>query len=290
MLHSFLATKRSIEIHPDIVHIHNIGAALFSGMLVKKGIPVVLTFHSANYEHDKWGFLAKRILRLCEREALKNSSRIIFVNRFQMIKYSPDIIEKSTYIPNGVDEQKGPTSTSALDEIGVESGKFILAVGRVTPEKGLDVLIKAFTQLVQHEYKLVIAGGIEYEKKYYHKLKDLSSEEVIFVGGVQKDILNELYANAALFVLPSRSEGFPLVLLEALSFGLDVVVSDIPACHLIELNKNDYFPCGNEKVLSELIQSKLSNPQKRQYDLAEFSWDFVANKTFGEYEKARRTI
>lgn len=285
VFHSFLATGKAAKLKPDVVHIHNIGPAMFSGRLVKKGIPVVLTYHSPNYEHSKWGSLAKKLLLHSEKVALKNSSKIIFVNRFQMEKYPEDIRKKSVYIPNGINEPVFSTSTDYLEKIGVEPGKYILAVGRITPEKGFDTLIKGFNTSNHDGYKLVIAGGVEFETGYMDELKKMAGSDVIFTGYVYGDKLNQLYTNAALFVLSSNNEGFPLVLLEAMSYGLDVLVSDIPASHLVKLNADDYFPRGDNSVLSERLTTRLKNPQKRSYELKEYDWDVVAQETMNVYKE-----
>ncbi len=285
VLHSFLATRRALKMRPDVVHIHNIGPAMFSGMLRKKNIPVVLTYHSPNYEHDKWGTLAKKLLRYSEKIALKNASRIIFVNRFQMDRYSNAIKKKSFFIPNGINEPNFSYSTSYLSKIGVEKGKYILSVGRITQEKGFDTLIKAFNASKHVGCKLVIAGGVEFESKYMKELKKMAGNDVIFTGFVHGEKLEQLYTNAALFVLASNNEGFPLVLLEAMSYGLDVLVSDIPATHLVDLCDNDYFPKGNYKELSQKITERLVSPKKREYELKEFDWNTVANKTIVAYKE-----
>ncbi len=285
LFHSFLASRKVIKLKPDIVHIHNIGPALFSQMLSKRGIPVVLTYHSPNYEHSKWGWFAKKMLLYSERVALKNASKIIFVNRFQMEKYSEEIRKKSVYIPNGISEPVFSISTSYLEEIGVEKNKYVLAVGRITPEKGFDTLIKGFVASEHNGYKLVIVGGVEFEKSYMDELKRLSGDDVVFTGYIYGDKLAQLYSNAALYVLSSNNEGFPLVLLEAMSYGLDVLVSDIPASHLVKLESDDYYPCGDNKELAERISQRLKAPQKRSYELTDYDWDVVASETVEVYRK-----
>ena len=84
VLQSLLATLISMFSKAEIVHIHNIGPAMFAPLLRAVGKKVALTYHSANYEHDKWNAFAKAVLRLSERIALASASQIIFVNKFQM--------------------------------------------------------------------------------------------------------------------------------------------------------------------------------------------------------------
>ena len=170
--HSFLAAVRCLFERPDLVHIHNIGPACFSPLIRLFGIPVVLTFHSPNYEHAKWGPLARLLLKCSERIALRCAKAVIFVNRFQMQKYGPAIQRKSHYIPNGIDRKPQTDRTDYLVQLGLAPGQFILAVGRITPEKGFGRLIDAFRQLPQAGIKLVIAGGVDNENEYAQTLKD----------------------------------------------------------------------------------------------------------------------
>lgn len=285
--HSFLCTCISIYQHPDIVHIHNIGPAMFSPLLKWRGIKVVLTYHSPNYEHAKWGYIARLILKISEHLALNYADAILFVNKFQMEKYDSEVKSRSYYIPNGVDECAMPMTMDYLKSLNLEPKKYILAVGRITPEKGFDVLIDAFDRLNTTDCCLVIAGGVEHEGTYRDKLKKMArKKQIIFTGYVFGDKLHQLYYNALLFVLPSYNEGFPLVLLEAMSYHCDVLVSDIPATHLVKLTDTDYFKAGSTEELAEALKRKLSSPCPcRYYDLSEYDWSIVAGKTNKVYSR-----
>lgn len=275
--HSFIASINALLKKPDVVHYHNIGPALFSPIVKIRKIPVVLTYHSPNYEHKKWSKLAKKILLLSEKVALKTADKIVFVNKFQMDKFDESVKKKSIYVPNGINDLKIASSTNYLEEIGVEPGKYILSVGRITPEKGFDTLIKAFELVKKDGFKLVIAGGVEFESGYMKYLREISSEQdVIFTGYTFGDNLYQLYTYAALYVLSSTNEGFPLVLLEAMKYGLDVLVSDIPATHLVDLDGEDYFECGDYNMLSKKICERIRERKKREYDLQKYDWDVVA--------------
>ena len=279
LLHSFLATVYSVFMRPDAVHIHNIGPALFAPILKLFSIPVILTYHSPNYEHKKWGNLARKLLRFCESVALKYSDKIIFVNSFQMQKYPRNICDKSVYIPNGIHMPTVSGKDDYLQELGLEREKYILSVGRITPEKGFHTLIEAFKTLKDSGYKLVIAGGVEFENSYMKELQYLSEDvPMVFTGYVFGESLAQLYAHAALFVLASENEGFPLVLLEAMSYGRNLLVSDIPATHLVKLEESDYFPKGDSEILSRKIQEKLKESPAKNYDLTKYSWEEAAKQ------------
>lgn len=285
VLHSFLATCAALKRKPDIVHYHNIGPALFSPLLKLRSIPMVLTYHSPNYEHDKWGSGAKKLLMLSEKVALENARRVIFVNKFQMQCYPEDVEAKAVYIPNGIVEPREPAGCDLLNELGLEPGKYVLSVGRITPEKGFDTLVKAFAKLRQNGFKLAIVGGVESESGYKGELDRLAKDEpVVFTGQLHGEKLAQMYQNAALYVLASRNEGFPLALLESMSYGLDVLVSDIPATHLVSLEAGDYCPVGDVAALAEGLERKLRSARRRKYDLSSFDWDEIAQETIEVYE------
>ena len=203
VFHSFLATISACFGKSDVVHIHNIGPALFAPLLRLFGKKVVLTYHSPNYEHAKWGKVAKHILKFSESIALNCSQAIIFVNKFQMQKYPAKVQEKSVYIPNGIPNVQPTSKHDYISSLGLTPGKYVIGVGRITPEKGFDVLIQAFEKL-NTDYKLVIVGGVEAESDYGEKLKKLiKSNRVIFTGYIFGEKLNEVYSHAGVYVLSS---------------------------------------------------------------------------------------
>lgn len=285
-IHSLKASLYAIKVKPDIVHIHNIGPALYAPLLKLFGLKTILTYHSPNYEHDKWNIIEKSILKFSEHLALKYSDRIIFVNKNQLGKYPQKIQSKSIYIPNGVDEPMDINSTTYLDDFGLEPNKYILSVGRITPEKGFDTLIKAFNNAETKDYKLVIAGGVEFEDKYLNEIKDLAkNNNVVFTGYVYGEKLAQLYKNASLYVLASRNEGFPLVMLEAMSYNLNIIASDIPATHIDEMDENNFFQCDNVEQLAEKITNYLStDKQPVSYDLSKYNWENIAQQVVEQYK------
>lgn len=289
VLHSFLATVSAIRMRPDVVHIHNIGPCLFAPLLKWSGIPVVMTYHSPNYEHKKWGRAAQKLLRFCERVALKYADKIIFVSRFQMEKYPREIQARSEYIPNGVQPPVKTDKRDYLEKLQVEPGKYILSVGRITPEKGFHTLIEAFKAKALPGWKLVIAGGVEFESGYRKQLQTLSQDvPVVFTGYVFGESLAQLYTNAGLFVLASENEGFPLVLLEAMSYSRNLLVSDIPATRLIDLEQDDYFPCGDAAALAEKLAEKTAQSAERHYDLSTYEWKSVADRVASAFAEVIR--
>jgi len=189
-------------------------------------ITLLFIFRSnTNYNHNKWGNFAKLILKTGERFVGKLADKIIVVSQKQKKIYADN--SNVVVIPNGVDIQNSSTSVGYLNKIGVEPGGYIVAVSRFVPEKGLDLLVKAF-QMIHAPYKLVIAGDADHETDYSKNLKQMidADNRIIRTGYITGKRLNEVFTHAGLFVLPSFHEGLPIALLEAMSYGLSVLVSE----------------------------------------------------------------
>lgn len=280
VFHTFLSCCHIITHRPNIVHIHNIGPGLFTPLLKLFGFKVCVTYHSPNYEHKKWGFIAQKILRLGEWLSLNYADNVIFVNKFQKDKVSVLCQGKSHYIPNGINRITRSTESDFLEKNKLKKGKYVLAVGRITEEKGFDILVQAVSKLPEVE-NLVIAGACDHDKIYYEKLKALDiHNKVVFTGFTTGENLRQLYSHARLFVLSSYNEGFPLVLLEAMGYGLPLVVSDIPATHLVKLPTDNYVCAGNFEAFSSAIGKKWKEATTSvAYDLSEFDWNLIAEKT-----------
>lgn len=276
----------------DVVHIHAVGPGLVVPLAKILGLKVVFTHHGPDYDREKWGGLSKKIIRLGERFAVKFADEVIVIS--QVIT---DLIEKkygrfdSHLIYNGVPTPWIIETTDYLSSLGVESGKYIFAMGRFVPEKNFHQLIEAFSKLDNIGYKLVLAGDADFNDAYSKGLKQQAKEAgVILTGFVKGNKLHELLSHAACFVLPSSHEGLPIALLEAMSYGLPAVVSDIPANLEVGLPDSDYFKVGDVNHLSNVLRRKLEeialNP-RIAYNMAKYKWDTIAEQTVEVYERLR---
>lgn len=290
MFHTLLCVLHIAVHRPAVVHVHNIGPGLFTPLLRLLGLKVVLTYHSPNYEHAKWGALARRILRLGERLSLKCAHKVIFVNKFQQEKCGAIAMKKGVYIPNGIDPARPTTATSFLERHGIVAGNYVLAVGRITPEKGFEHLIAA-AQQVHDVQQVVIAGASDHDNAYKERLQALDvNHKVVFTGFTAGDDLSQLYSHARVYALSSVNEGFPLVLLEAMSYGLPIVASDIPATHLVTLPPSSYFTAGDTQALATALQHALNAPAHEAiaYELSSYNWDNIAQSTLEVYRQVNQ--
>lgn len=267
----------------DILHIHAIGPALLIPFARLLGLPVVMTHHGPDYDRQKWGLLAKTILKLGEKLGCSYATSVITVSQHirKCIKHMYGC--NGVYIPNGVPVPALIPAGVATAKWRISPRRYILAVGRLVPEKGFHDLIEAFSE-IDTDWKLVIAGSADHEDTYSKRLKQqaISDSRIVMTGFIKGTELGEILSNAGLFVLPSYHEGLPIALLEAMSYNLPIIASDIPA-NLELANLNETFPVGNVDVLrSRLVQFIASpdlNPVTRERVKSEFNWDLVAEQT-----------
>jgi glycosyltransferase involved in cell wall biosynthesis len=306
--HTFFGVLAARRFSPDILHIHAIGPSLMIPFARILGFKVVMTHHGPDYQRGKWGKLAKVILKLGEKLGIKWSNSIIVIsqNIANHIKetYNRDV----TVIPNGVIIPEIIKSNNIIKKYRLENGKYILAVGRFVPEKGFHDLIEAFKQIqnsgfqskiqnpkpkisIDH-WKLVIVGRADHEGRYSIELKEkaVKNSDIILTGFLTEEPLRELYSHAGLFVLPSHYEGLPIVLLEAMSYGLSCIASDIPANRNVELSENRFFKAGDNKALAlkikEFIDKHSTEDEiRRQINIIaeKYNWEKIAEKTLDVY-------
>ena len=286
----FYATK----IHPDILHVHAIGPSLFIPIARVFGLKVVMTNHGPDYERKKWGRLAKIVLRLGENLGSRWANKIICISETIAENVRRRYKREAAVIPNGVIIPKILQSEDTLKKNSLEKGKYILSVGRFVPEKGFHDLIDAFNELRLTGWKLVIAGRADHEDRYSRDLKEKAGKNrnIILTGFLTGIALQELYSHAGLFVIPSYYEGLPIVLLEAMSYGLSCIASDIPANKNVELSNDRFFKAGDANALAEkireLIDKPLSKEEKRKMIdiIAEkYNWTKIADETLKVYKQ-----
>lgn len=292
IIHTWRAIWKAKSLHADIVHIQAIGPAMLTPLARLLGMKVVFTHHGPDYDRDKWGFAAKTILKLGERMGCMFADEVIVISNVikDLISKKYNRTKNVHLIYNGVPQPDICHYTEYFKEIGIEEGKYVLGMCRFVPEKNLHHLVEAYIKLkLQFNSsdfpKLVLAGDTDFEDDYSRSLKKLAKDnDIVLTGFVKGKKLHSLLTNAQCYVLPSSHEGLPITLLEAMSYRLPVVVSDIPANKEIGLPDQCYFECGNINQLADRINFIIHRPLYRvDYDMTKYNWDDIANQTMEVY-------
>lgn len=286
-LHTFWAILYArIVIRPDVLHLHAIGPGLFTPFARFLGMKVVVTHHGADYDRQKWNKFAKGLLKFGESMSVRFGHKIIVVGKTLtdvLQKRYPNCCSKISYVPNGalqgfdLDIHESDLPSDLKDAI---PKNYILTVGRLVPEKGFHDLVEAYLK-ASTECALILVGKADHDDEYSQNLIKQQSEQVIFAGRREGKQLAALYKFSSLFVLPSYHEGLPIVALEALSAGTDVVLSNIEPNKDIELEQQHYFDVGNTDQLADKITNHkaLDLSLDPQIILTKFNWDDIAETT-----------
>ena len=293
IFHTFLAAIVAKRDGSKLIHVHAIGPGLLVPFCKLLGLKVIFTHHGPDYDRQKWGWLAKNVLKLGERLAVNFADEVIVISNVinNLIKTRYGRMD-AHLIYNGVKPFKlrYEAKNKFLAKHNLVSRKYIVAVGRFVEEKGFHDLIEAYSK-VETELSLVLVGDSDHPSKYSNDLKALAlkTNNVLLTGFIKGDELTEIFSNAKAFIMPSYHEGLPIALLEAMSYSLPVVVSDIPANLEVGLPSDFYFETGNVKNLTENIQTITNNNfisgEYSKY-LKYYDWNDIAHKTIKIYEKA----
>ena len=301
IIHTFRAINEAKRLKADILHIHAIGPALLVPYAKILGMKVVFTHHGPDYNRDKWGFAAKTMLKLGECMGCMFADEVIVISDVirNLIKRKYNRTSHVHLIYNGVSQPEICDYPEYFNELGIEKGKYILGMCRFVPEKNLHHLVEAFTKVKSRneveDIKLVLAGDTDFEDDYSRSLREMARKNgVVLTGFIKGKKLHSLLTNCLCYCLPSSHEGLPIALLEAMSYGVKVIVSDIPANKEVGLPESDYFPVGNVDALTEKLKTVVNQPlQHIDYDMKKYDWEKIADQVRDVYWRNRggsRTI
>ena len=181
-------------------------------------------------------------------------------------------LNKISVVYNGI------TFKKSEEIIQTNNEKYFLTVSSIDPRKNLKKLIEAFTIWNNNDIKLFIVGGTS--NNFNDQSWNYDESKIKFLGYVTDEELNSYYRNAQCFVYPSLYEGFGLPPLEAMAFGTNVIVSDIPSVREVcQENALAYFNPNSIESIIEALDFALENKiTVKPIDYEEFSWSNSAKK------------
>ena len=295
---------------PDLIHTHGKGPGLYGRLLGwVLGIPVVHTFHGFQHKLlpaiQRWFYLfVENILTLLTRHHIfvGNGEK----NKAKVLMFLND--SNSSVINNGIDLdsiQALPPAEKVLASLKLgtrESVKIFGTLSRVSPEKGLDILLEGFFEAVKTApyIRLLVIGDCPGEhEKYIKTIKQYIHEngldDAVKILGAREDAL-EILKSIDFYISPSRSEGLPYNLLEALAVGKPVMATDIPGNNDIIRKSVEgvLVPVNSARTLAHGILTLLElGPEERKAMQQngksrirdQFSLNLMAEKTFSVYKK-----
>lgn len=228
MSHTFTSAVDALRCDYDVMHIHGSAPAFVLPILrLNRRRPIVVTVHSLDWEGRKWGALATATMRNAARVPVLLADELTVVSRRLQRYYRENFGRTATYIASGAQVADLKPPDEIIARWGLQPHRYILFVGRLTPEKGLEYLIEAYRRMCT-EMPLVLVGGANYDDPYAKALLGEADHRIIFTGYQSGDTLAELFSNAYIYVQPSTLEGLSMAVVEALGYGRFVLASDIP--------------------------------------------------------------
>ncbi|MEU8266479.1 glycosyltransferase family 4 protein [Sphaerisporangium sp. NPDC049002] len=296
LAHSLLSTVAALADRHDIVHYHALGPGLCSPLpRYLSRARVVQTIHGHDDRRQKWGGVAKAVLRGARWLSEHVPDAVIGVSDEITDEYALVRDRLTVHIGNGVERPVPAVPPDPVIRRGLLPGKYVLFVGRLVPEKAVDLLLRAFSG-VEGDVRLAVVGGSSFTDGYVSRLRELAASDsrVRMLGYVYGDELASLYRHAAVYVQPSHLEGLPLALLEGTSYGLPTIASSI-GCHREVIAEEGpggrLFREGDEehlrdvlaRVLAALDHEKEGARARAEDVLGRYSWDVAADRTESLY-------
>ncbi len=278
----------------EVAHVHSVGAEAFYAALAARSISIgtVASVHGFRNAGTltRMGIWMERLTYMrcgvitacCEAD------------RAGILARHPSLAERVRTVPNGVDL----TEVDSLAQPGVVGR--ILFVGRLTEQKGADVLLRAWAavEAVGRHYELLIAGTGPQEAALRSLAEQLSLKNVTWLGQLTPDETVRAVHGAEIVCLPSRWEGMPLVALEAMAARRPVVASDVGGLREVVVHGESGFlvPRENPAALSHALQCLLHEPKRavalgnagRRRCERHFNWERLVDCYIRAYEDAQR--
>ena len=298
IVYTFLATLVALGRGYDVFHYHACGPSSLCWIPKLFGKKVVCTTHGLDWKRAKWGAFGQDYLKFGEKIIGKYSNEIIVLNDPMKDYFHDTYGRKTNVIPNGVESPTILEPSLIQEKWGLTRNSYILFLGRLVPEKGIHYLIEAYQKL-NTDKKLVIAGGSSHSDDYVERLAAMSidNDNIIMTGFVSGQLLEELYSNALLYVLPSDVEGLPISLLEAMSYERCCLISDIKENSTTAKGYAFEFQHGKSlslyEQLKKIIEMPLSEVEHKgqeaaAYVLHTYRWQAVVDQTMKVYESVAR--
>jgi len=282
----------------DVIHSHGYKGDILMAMLPKwyRKIPVISTLHgwTATKKWTKmWVYERINILALKRLNGVVAVSQILAnLKIFRSIGIFPE------FIPNGLPElsffEKPPLNIQLFNEINDKKVINILTIGRLSKEKGIDILIEALATLKNEEelFRLYVVGEGPLKKKLINLVQQLKIDDMVFFLGYQDDFYK--YARFFdIYVISSYTEGLPMTLLEIMQSGIPIIstsVGEIPSVlkngelgELVEPGDKEILAQGIRKIFSQYDVYRNKAKTSKKVAINEYSASKMANSYISLY-------
>jgi glycosyltransferase involved in cell wall biosynthesis len=281
----------------DLIHAHD-WTSYLAGIAAKfaQHKPLVLHVHATSFD-QAGGSNADPEINAIERYAFHVADSVVAISNYTkniiVNRYGVDS-EKVAVVHNGIKPYVPPHLPPVLGELKAQGKKIVFYNGRITIQKGVDHFIRAARKVVDHDPSVifVISGWGDMEQQIMHLVGSLGlSRNVIFAGSLWDKERDRMYQAADLLVMPSVSEPFGLVPLEAIQHGTPVLISKQSGVaevltHALKVDFWDIEEMAN-KIMAALRYGALSRQlvEEGRKELFKLTWRKAAEKVLEIYKK-----
>jgi len=292
--HSLLASlDLLLRNRADVVHFHGMGNALCLPLFFGSRKKTVITVDGPDWERPKWGPVARAVLKLSARMAVRFADHLIIDNHPSIEYFAREFgYREGSYIPYGADREP-PTGTDYVRSLGLESRGYVLFVGALVPDKGPDMLLDAYRR-VPGDMPLVVVGDSPFVADYRRGLHEAAARDprVRMLGYVYDDRYRELLAHAYAYAHPLRADGTSPALLQAMGYGSCIVINSLPEALSAVGDGALPFAHNDAEDLARKLHDVIEDPalaedlrrRAREHAEREYDWDTVAAQHRDVYE------
>lgn len=289
----------------DIIHIHEhrtLPAALIRHYAKKEGVPYIVQSHGSVLPFFQKSRLKKLFDLLFGYKILNDASKLVALTETEANQYLQMGVDESKIciVPNGINTEEFndlPNKGEFRKKYSIgDDEKIILYLGRIDKIKGIDLLIDAFSDLVNEsiDAKLVIVGpSSDYLPLLKEQITNLGiGDKILFTGPLYGRDKIKAYVDSDVYVLPSRYETFPNTVLEAAACGTPVIITD--RCGIIDIveKKLGFVVKFDKKDLKQILIKLLNeecfiiSTNKNGYSniIFKFSWPYIVERIEYTYE------
>lgn len=275
-----------LNINPDIIHLHGVSSTIVMSTFyyIKRiktliNVKFIYTPHFHPFKFHKRPTIAKFFFNYFIKKNIKYVDKLVCLT-YEEKKYFINIFnqKKISIIPNGINMDSGDHNFKIKNKI-----KTFIYVGRSAHNKNLDFILNLFRKSMNSNFNLNVITD-----KYYKNEKNIT-----FNNNISKKKLNELYLKSDVLLVPSSYEAFSIVCLEAMKYGLLLIISEkvmiktylkkMNFCKILQLNSNHWQK--HLCKLNELNQSKINTLSRESYlTVKKFDWNVIKKQLFKLYE------
>ena len=282
------------EIRPDVVHANDATSSWTSTALLGH-TPTVVTLHGVGFSRDDWPTPFRQGIRYMQTRAVRKATIVVATDTLSAEAFS-DCRDDIRVIPPGVDTEVFKRGCYARPDVLGEDKLNLLFVGRLTRVKGFDLIVESVKHLdssIKKNLRITVIGNGPLDR-----LAERASRNGVLVnciGDIPHEKLPPYFTNADALILPSRSEGLSITLLEAMASRLPVIASSVGGMKtLLNSDNSTTITSLSSEGVAEAIGRSLSDDKERRARtdsalrlVAErYSWSAVTEKYLEAYKSA----